>query len=428
MRKTISVLGIGQIGLRVCVLFGKAGYNVLALDIDKEKIEKLNKGVSPIEAEDLKDTPDLVKRGKLTGSVEIEKKISESGIVIVCVPTPTTGDKRPDLRPLMTAAQHIGSGLRKNILIVVESTTYPGVVEKIIVPILEKNSGLKAGADFSVAYCSERIDLGNLKYNILNMPRILGAINEESLERAKKLYESALDAKVYTVSKIQNAELVKLIENTFRDVNIALVNEPAKLTDESEIDILEVIEAAATKPFAFIPHYPGPGVGGECIPVSPLWLLEFAREKGKDLKLVKLAREINAHMPKYIVEKLKARLEKSGKKLKGANVLILGLTYKENVRDTRLSPAKHVIQELRSEGAKVLACDPFLNDEQIKTEFGVDAISLKKLPELQVECILLLVCHKEFTDFPKRGIECLFFDTRNVFKKKDFANYMGLGR
>lgn len=428
MRKTISVVGIGQIGLRICVLFGKAGYNVFALDIDKDKTEKLNKGVSWIKAEDLKNIPDLVKRGKLTGSTEIEKKISESEIVIICVPTPTTKDKRPYLRPLMTAAQRIGSGLRKNTLIVVESTTYPGVVEKTVVPILEKNSGLKTGKDFFVAYCSERVDPGNPKYNIFNTPRILGAINEESLRRAKKLYESALDAKVYTVSKIQSAELVKLFENVFRDVNIALVNEFAKLTDESEIDILEVIEAAATKPFAFIPHYPGPGVGGECIPVSPLWLLEFAREKGKDLKLVKLAREINAHMPKYIVEKLKARLEKSGKKLKGANVLILGLTYKENVRDTRLSPAKHVIQELRSEGAKVLACDLLLSDEQIKTEFGVEAVSLKKLPGPQTECILLLVCHKEFMDLPKRGIGCLFFDTRNAFKKKDFVNYMGLGR
>lgn len=428
MRETIGVLGIGQVGLRVCVLFGEAGYNVLALDIDKEKIERLNKGIPPIEAEDLKDVPELVKRGKLTGSVEIEKKISESGIVIICVPTPTTKDKRPNLRALMTAAQHIGSGLRENSLIVVESTTYPGVIEKVIIPILEKNSGLKAGNDFSVACCFERIDPGNPKYNIFNTPRILGAINEESLRRAKKLYENALHTKVYAVSSTRSAELVKLFENVFRDVNIALVNELAKLTDESEIDILEVIEAAATKPFAFMPHYPGPGVGGECIPVSPLWLLEFAREKGKDLKLVKLAREINAHMPNYIVEKLKARLEKSGKKLKAANVLILGLTYKENILDTRLSPAKYVIQELQSEGAKVLACDPLLNDGRIKTEFGVEAVSLKKLPELQVDCMLLLVCHKEFMNLPKRGIRCLFFDTRNAFKKKDFANYVGLGR
>jgi len=421
----ISVAGIGQVGLRVCALFGKAGHDVFALDIDRKKIGLLNRGIC--EETDLCEIPELVKNGRLIGSVQIEEKIRESDAIIICVPTPLNRRKGPDLTPLRSVAERIAKGLKKNTIVVIESTTYPGIVENVFIPILEKKSGLKGGRDFYVACCSERINLGDLKYTITNIPRVMGAINQKSLEKAKKLYESALTAPIFTVSNIKTAAMVKLVENTFRDINIAFANELVKLTDDSEIDIIEVMNAAATKPFSFLPHYPGPGVGGECIPVSPQWLMEFARRRGNKLKLVRIARTINESMPDYVVKKMEKKLKENGRSLRGSRVIVLGLTYKENIKDTRSSPAKFIIPKLKKKESKVFAWDPFLNEKETFKEFKVRKMDPSKAKN--VDCILLLIGHKEFIRLPKIAKrEWLVFDTRNIFDKSDFQNYVGLGR
>jgi UDP-N-acetyl-D-glucosamine dehydrogenase len=429
MSKTVAVVGIGQVGFRACILFCTAGYTTFALDIDEKKIEKLKKGIPPVEVEKTVAVSKLVKSGKIIPSSEIAEKTSQSDVVVLCVPTPLTKNKKPNLKPLKSAAQMVGKGLKENTLVVIESTTYPGVTENIVLPILEKESGLKAGRDFYLSCCSERIDPGNPEYAIFNSPRVVGAINAESLKRAKEFYESTMDAEIFTVSNVKTAELVKLFENVFRDVNIALVNELARLVDGSEIDVVEVIRGAATKPFAFLPHYPGPGVGGECIPVSPYWLMEFASKENKDLELVRIARKINEAMPNYVIRKLNKELKRRGKKLEGSRVLVLGLTYKENVKDVRLSPALPIIQKLRRKNVAIFACDPVLTKEEIERDFEVKATALDDIHKLDVDCAVLLTPHKEFKKLAKKiPSDCLFFDTRNVFGDKDFRNYMGLGR
>jgi len=425
----IAVIGVGQVGSRVCQLFGRAGYTVFALDIDEEKIRKLNKRISPIKEDSLdKEIPELIESGKFIPSSNIGEKIKESDIIIVCVPTPLN-DGQVDLRPLSSTAEIIGKNLKRGVLVIIESTTYPGVIDDVVKPILEK-SGLKTGVDFGIVHCPERVDPGNKKITIFNISRIIGASDIESLIVGKKLYESVLDAEVYPVSNIRTVEMTKIVENTFRDLNIAFVNELAKLVDGTDINIMEVIEAASTKPFSFLKHYPGPGVGGGCIPINPIWLLEFAAKNKKDLKLVRMAREINKSMPCFVVEKLFQRMSKLNKKPEESSVLVLGLTYKANVKDITLSPSKDIISELKKRNFKVFGYDPLLNEKEIESKFNVRNKNIDELENF--DAVILAVYHKEFADLLSRlkkiNKKIIFFDTRNLLKDaKNNTFYLGMG-
>jgi nucleotide sugar dehydrogenase len=422
----ISVIGVGQIGFRVCLMFADAGYNIFALDSDEEKIRKINSGRSSITTDELSEN---FNNSNMTASSDIIGKVKESQLVIVCVPTPTK-DKKPDLSFVETTSEKIAKGLSNGMIIVYESTVYPGVTENKIIPILE-NSGLKAGKDFGVVYCPERVDPGNKKFKIKDIARVMAATDKKTLELAKTLYETGLKSKIFTVSNIKIAEMSKLVENTFRDINIAFVNELATILDGTEIDITEVIKAASTKPFAFMPHYPGCGVGGDCIPISPYWLIEFAKEVKRAPELVKLARNINEKMPAFVVEKLSNELNKIGKNIKDSKILILGLTYKEGVCDTRNSPSKEVINILKNKSKEVYAYDPYISEARTKSEFDIQMKNLNDVDS--TDAIILLTPHKEFKkiDFKKLKIpkDCIFFDTKNVFDKKDIPlKYVGLGR
>lgn len=424
----ISVVGIGQIGFRVCLMFAKAGYEIFALDIDEEKIKKINSGTSPIVTKDIQETFDNT---RITGSNDIVEKIKQSDVVIVCVPTPIK-DKKPDLSFIESSTKDVSQGLKIGMIIVYESTVYPGIIEGKIIPLLE-TSGLKINEDFGVVYCPERIDPGNKKFNVENIPRVIAASNKKALELSKTLYETAMNAELFPVSDIKTAEMSKLIENTFRDINIAFINELAKILDGTEIDIMEAIKAASTKPFAFMPHYPGSGVGGDCIPVTPYWLIEFAKNVKKDPKLVELARKINESMPNFVVEKLKKKLNEIGKDIKNVKILVLGLTYKEDVCDTRNAPSKDLIKLLKKECKELYAYDPYIPEERVKKEF---MITKKNLDELDsIDAIILLTVHEEFKklDFEKLknrfDRNCIFFDTKNFFNKNSIPfNYIGLGK
>ena len=424
----ISVIGVGQIGFRVCLMFANAGYNIFAIDNDEEKIKKINSGTSPITTKDISGT---FNNKNISASSDIINKIRQSHVVIVCVPTPTK-NKKPDLSFIEAVSDQISRGLNEGMVIVYESTVYPGVTEKKIIPILE-NSGLKAGKGLGVVYCPERVDPGNEKFKIENIARVMAATDKRTLELTKTLYETALNTHVFPVSSIKTAEMTKLIENTFRDINIAFINELTTILDETDIDIIEAIKAASTKPFAFIPHYPGCGVGGDCIPVSPYWLTKFAREVKREPELVKLSRNINESMPAFVVKKLRNELNRIGKDIKNSKILILGLTYKEEICDTRNSPAKQIIKILNNGSKEVYAYDPYISKERTKDEFNVQMKDLNNIDS--IDAIVLLTAHEEFKkiDFKKLKEkvqkDCIFFDTKNVFNKKNIPmRYLGLGR
>jgi UDP-N-acetyl-D-glucosamine dehydrogenase len=407
--------------------FGKAGYRVMALDIDREKIDKINRRIPPITGDDIDGFPE---GADITGSTSIAEGVKASDAVIVCVPTPMR-DNKPDTSYVKSAAEEISKGIGPGKLIVFESTVFPGTTEDELLPIIEK-SGLENGKDFGIAYSPERVDPGNKSFPVEKIPRVIGANDGKALNLAKALYESILETKMVAVSSIRTAEAVKLVENTFRDVNIALANEIAMLLDGTGMDVDEVINAAKTKPFAFMAHYPGPGVGGDCIPVSPRWLMGFAGKLGKKLELVETAREINDSMPAYVTSRLESEMKKNGKEISGSKVLVIGLTYKPDVDDTRNTPSKDIISLLRGMGADVHAHDDIVGDERIASEFGARPAGVDELGGY--DAIILVTPHqgirKSLDDIiggAKDG--CIFFDTRNMVKgKSSGVVYMGIGR
>ena len=392
------------------------------MDTDLKKVESIRKGICPIDDEDLMKK---TRRTKLIATTDFHK-IKESDIVIVCVPTPVDDESNPDLGPLTSACREIGKNLRKNHLIIIESTINPGICEEIVLPILEE-SGLKAGSDFDLAHCPERIDPGNKKWRLQNIARVVGATTESGLHKAVSFYRSIIDAQIKPMSTIKGAEATKIIENTFRDINIAFVNELAMSFDKIGIDLKEVIEGAATKPFAFLAHYPGCGVGGHCIPVDPYYLIEHARKNGFNHKFLKLAREINNSMPAYTVDLLSGMLDRIKKPLKGTTVGVMGISYKKNIDDDRESPAYEIIRHLKKREATVVVFDPYFPDKS-------DATSTSEFLDL-CDAVILTCNHDEFMrlsarDFEKHNIRVLI-DGRNAYDKADFrdsaVSYKGIG-
>lgn len=422
--KKIAVIGLGYVGLPLACLCSEKGYEVYGIDTDTKKVDAINNGISPINEEYLKKIVET-KIIKATKSFEILKDVK---IIIVCVPTPVDKNHYPELRFIKETANIIAKYLHKNQVVIYESTVNPGVSEEVVLPILN-NSGLKPGVDYFYAHCPERIDPGNKKWNIHNIPRVVGATSSEGLIKVRNFYESIIDAEIKPMKSVREAEAVKIVENSFRDINIAFVNELAKSFDRLNIDIVDVIDGAATKPFAFMPHYPGCGVGGHCIPVDPYYLIEKAKNHGFSHEFLKLAREINNGMPQFTVDQVIQTLNNCNQAVNNSNIGILGLSYKPDVADTRESPSYIIIDKLKKLGAKLNIYDPLVSE-------GSNVDDLEDLLD-KSEYLILLTGHKQFSmlnnidNLLKYNIKAII-DGRNFLDINRFKDskiiYNGIGR
>ncbi len=352
----VGIVGLGYVGLPLAVAFAEAGNEVVGLDTDARKVEGLNAGRSHVE--DIADEALAGLEGRLRATAD-PAELSACEAAIVCVPTPLTGSREPDLAYLLDSAAVLAGVLRPGQLVVLESTTYPGTTRERLAPILEEGSGMKAGSDFHLAFSPERIDPGRTDYTVRTTPKLVGGITPACTERARELYELVCD-EVVALSGPEPAELAKLLENIFRSVNIALVNELSQLCDRLGIDVWEVVEAAATKPFGFMRFDPGPGMGGHCLPVDPFYLAFKAREHDFYPEFIELAGKVNRAQPGYCVERIGRALNDVEKPVKGSSVLVLGVSYKPGVGDVRESPALEIVSLLRGLGAEVSYHDPFV--------------------------------------------------------------------
>ncbi len=422
----VAIFGLGYVGLPLAVLCAKAGHSVIGIDTSKRVVELTNKGISHMADQKLKIATEQLK-GKIRASTDAAEAAG-ADVAIVCVPTPVDEQKRPDLAAVKAASQAIAKTLHRGKLVIIESTVYPGTLEDVVLPILE-NSGLKGGKDFMLAHCPERIDPGNEKWPLEKIPRVLGALTPEGAERAKEFYESILEADVMVLNSVKAAEAVKVTENAFRDINIAFVNELAMSLDRLGIDVLEVIRGASTKPFGYMPFYPGPGVGGHCIAVDPYYLIEKAREAGFSHEFLKLARKINDSMAGYVEKTALESIGKAGIKPKDAKIAVLGRAYKPDVSDTRDSPALRVIGLLKKRGIFMSVFDPQVS-EPGDAESLADALK-------GANVLLLLTHHAELVraldakTLKNAGIKVVV-DARNVLDRSALVSegivYKGIGR
>ena len=421
----IGVIGLGYVGFPLaCTIAKNKSYKVFGFDLSKEKIDLINQKKSPIED---KQAEKDIKTVKITASTDPEI-LKDSDIFIVCVPTPVFNDHTPDLDPIKNATKTISKYLKNGSLVIIESTINPGVCEEVIIPILETETKLKSGKDFDLAHCPERINPGDPKWNVYNIPCNIGATTPQACKKAANFYRSFINAEINEMSSLKTAEATKIIENTFRDINIAYVNELAKSFDILGIDLTEVIRGASNKPFAFMPHFPSFGVGGHCIPVDPYYLIERAKKSGFDHKFVRIAREINNSMPQYTVDLLTDALNSIGKPIKNTRIGILGISFKANISDKRESPALTIIKLLQKKGANLSIFDPYC----LKDSTGN---SLEELLQ-NVDAVLIATDHKEFKkltplDFQKHNIKVVI-DGKNIYDKQAFLGtdiiYKGIGR
>jgi len=431
----ISVVGLGYVGLPLALLAAQKGYAVTGIDCDQSKIKAISSGRSPFVDQQI--TKQLQKQPiKASASYDA---VSKSEIVIVCVPTPVDQHCMPNLTPVISATTEIAKQLQcgRGQLVIVESTINPGICEEVVLPLLEKESGRKCGHDFYLAHCPERINPGDLKWNVSNIPRVVGGYDKTSLRLAVDFYKNVIDAPIRPMGSLKEAEAVKVVENSFRDINIAFVNELAMSFTHLGIDVVNVIDGAATKPFAFMPHYPGVGVGGHCIPVDPYYLIEYAKKNGFTHKFLKRAREINNGMPQFTVDRLAGALEKTGRHLTGTPVAVLGLSYKANVGDLRESPSLKLLKLLQAAGADVTAYDPYISYlEGVRLEDTSDPKRALQNILRQAEAVILATGHREFRTITGELLERqhvkIIVDGRNFLDKTDIVAhnimYEGIGR
>lgn len=417
----VSIVGLGYVGLPLALLASKNGYDVTGIDLSEEKVSKINRGQDPINDEYVANN---IHGTKLKAEADFSS-ISQSGIVIICVPTPVKHDYQPDLTPLKAAVRSIAKEMSKGTLVIVESTINPGVCDEIVIPLMEKESGLKVNKDFYVSHCPERINPGDTVWNVENIPRVVGSSNSAGLRTTVEFYESIIGAPIKPMESVKEAEAVKVVENSFRDVNIAFVNELAMSFTKLGINVKNVIDGASTKPFAFMAHYPSLGVGGHCIPVDPYYLIEYARGYGFEHEFLSLARSINNHMPEFTVNQLGDALNEAGLTIKNSKILVLGLSYKADVADDRESPSYKVIEILKQKGAKVSVFDPFLIK---KSDYKTveEALTDK-------DGVILASNHKAFMNIKPSKLELkVFIDGKNAFDKTQFEKtaiiYRGIGR
>jgi len=414
----IAVIGLGYVGLPIVLEFAKKGFFVYGLDSNKKRIDSLKKGISYITDIASSQIRDLIKTDRFIPTTD-ERIIEDSNIIIVCVPTPLRKRKVPNISYIIKATRSIAKHLCPGQLIILESTTYPGTTRDVMLPILEKKD-LKEGKDFFLAFSPERIDPGNKKYTFRNIPKVVGGVSSIAGELTRALYSKVID-NVINVSSAESAEVVKLLENTFRIVNIGLINEFAMLCNKLKIDVWEVVEAAKTKPFGFMPFYPGPGLGGHCIPADPLYLSWKARKVGFKTKMIDLAARTNLFMPHYVVHRTEALLNQSGKEISKSKILILGATYKKDVKDLRESPALDIIELLKSKGAKIAYSDPYVPFISIN---GINMKDLKITGSMikEYDLIILVTDHKKFNYKQIAKNAQLVLDTRNAFAKKKLVS------
>jgi UDP-N-acetyl-D-glucosamine dehydrogenase len=415
-KAVIGICGLGYVGLPLVTAFHRAGFKVVGFDIDARKIEKLKQSESYIKHIDFKKLKAAVDEGKFSPTTDFGR-IGEPDVVLIAVPTPLDKFREPDLTPVEDTCRQIVSGLRPGQLIVLESSTYPGTTDDICRPILESR-GARAGKDFWLAYSPEREDPGNPRFETRTIPKVVGGMDEDALKIATEVYQSIIE-KVVPVSSMKAAELCKILENTFRAVNIALVNEMKLMCRKMGIDIWEVIDAASTKPFGFMPFYPGPGLGGHCIPIDPFYLTYKAREYDFQTRFIELAGEINTSMPYRLVEGIMEELNERQRALRGAKILVLGIAYKANVDDMRESPSLKVIELLRDKGANVLYNDPHCPAMHKMRHYDLGMRSVELTPELLAsqDAVVILTAHDLYDYEMITRYAQLVIDTRNATKK-----------
>lgn len=411
----VGIVGLGYVGLPLSLVFAEAGIQVIGFDIDMGKIDAINEGRSYIKHLNHGRVGDAVGTGKFHATNNFSH-IDRCDAVLICVPTPIDHHLEPDLKYIISTAESIAPHLSPHTLVSLESTTWPGTTEEVLLPILEKSGRVKLGETLYLAFSPEREDPGNKAYNTQNIPKLVGGTNEDSLNIAVALYRLAIE-KVVPLSSTRSAETAKLFENIFRSVNIALVNELKIICDHMGIDVWEVIRAAATKPFGFMPFWPGPGLGGHCIPVDPFYLTWKAKEFGVHTRFIELAGEINRSMPRYVIDKVQDCLNDHGKPLKGSRILLLGLAYKSDVDDMRESPSLELIRRLEQKGAIVNYHDSYLPEICMTREYP--ELAGRKSSEIsdQYDCIVLATAHSTLSKESVLSLGIPIVDTRNFFPK-----------
>jgi UDP-N-acetyl-D-glucosamine dehydrogenase len=409
----IGIVGLGYAGLPLAMAFAETGFEVTGVDVNDGRVAALKEGrtyLVDVPADRLAQS-----NGRFIPTSDYSA-VAELDALTICVPTPLSKTRTPDLSYIVSAAESVAANLKKGQLVVLQSTTYPGTTEEIVLPILEASGG-RVGRDFFLGYAPERVDPGNPTYTIKTTPKLVAGVTDECRRRTELLYSEIVDT-IVPCSSTRVAETAKIHENTFRAVNIALANELALMCDKLGISAWEVIEAAATKPFAFLSHYPGPGLGGDCIPIVPHYLAWRLREYGYSAQLIEAAHEINARMPMYVVQKVGDALNDSGKPINGSKILLLGVAYKANVHDTRESPSFEVMRQLISRGGNVSYCDPWVDEFELdgmlhsSVEWSAERVA-------DADCVVLLTQHGEFLEHPLWEHAQLTVDTRNVVPDGD---------
>lgn len=412
---TVGVVGLGYVGLPLAVEKAKAGFKTIGFDVQPAKVEMVNQGHNYIGDVVDSDLKRLVEEGTLSATSDFSF-VGDVDFIAVCVPTPLDAHQQPDISYVRSSCEDIARYLKKETIVVLESTTYPGTTEELIKPILEKGSGLVCGRDFYLAFSPERVDPGNLIYKTKNTPKVVGGIGKDATEVASAMYRAVLDSDVFEVSSPAVAEMEKILENTYRNVNIGLINELAKLCNEMNISIWEVIEAAKTKPYGFQPFYPGPGLGGHCIPLDPYYLSWKAREYGFHTSMIESSMMINDRQPVYCVERAMKILNRHKKAMNGARVLILGVAYKQDIDDYRESPAIRVIEELKKNQAEVDFYDPWIKSYRRDGQVYEGLPSIDESVISGYDLVMITTAHTNVDyEMVQRSAEAIF-DTKNVMQ------------
>lgn len=414
----VGVIGLGYVGLPLAVEKAKAGYTTIGFDIQAEKVKLVNEGHNYIGDVVDNDLKELVENGMLSATTDFSF-VKVVDFIAICVPTPLDSHQQPDISYVKSSAEQIAKYMKKGTMVVLESTTYPGTTEELLKPILENGSGLKCGEDFYLGFSPERVDPGNKQFKTKNTPKVVGAVGKDATEVIAAMYRSVLEGDVYEVSSPAIAEMEKILENTYRNINIGLANEMTILCDRMGINYWEVVDAASSKPYGFQPFYPGPGLGGHCIPLDPYYLSWKAREFGFHTSMIESSMMVNDKMPEYCVERASKILNKAGKALSRSKVLVLGVAYKQDIDDYRESPAIDVIDILKEHGADVDFYDSYINEYKHNGEIfkGIPAIDAKKVSEYDL--VMITASHSNVDYQMINDNAQMIFDTKNAMKKID---------
>lgn len=421
----VGVVGLGYVGLPLAVEKAKAGFKTIGFDIQPNKVNMVNEGKNYIGDVVNEDLSELVKKGMLSATTDFSF-VKDVDFIAICVPTPLDAYQQPDISYVKSSAEEIAKYLRKEVMVVLESTTYPGTTEEILKPILEKASGLKCSEDFYLGFSPERVDPGNLKFKTKNTPKVVGAIGKDATEVIAAMYRAVLESEVHTVSSPAVAEMEKILENTYRNINIGLVNELAMLCNKMEINFWEVIDAAKSKPYGFQAFYPGPGLGGHCIPLDPYYLSWKAREYGFHTSMIEASMMINDRMPEYCVERASKILNRYKKSMNGSRILVLGVAYKQNIDDYRESPAIRVIEGLEKEGADVVYFDPFVAEYNDRGEVKNSEPELTAELIESADLVIVTTAHTNLDyEFVQKHAKVIF-DTKNAMKNIEYRENIEL--